>query len=93
MKTLKENNRPIKSTTCFHEHDKLNVTCEKSSCKYWIDSNDNSSLNCVLISASRGKKTLQEIGDIFGITRMRICQIEKTILKKLSKKQTFIDVS
>jgi len=27
--------------------------------------------------------TLQQIGDIFGITRMRVCQIEKKILKKL----------
>lgn len=28
--------------------------------------------------------TLQEIGEIFDVTRMRICQIEKTVLQKLS---------
>jgi len=27
--------------------------------------------------------TLQKIGDIFGVTRMRICQIEKKTLSKL----------
>ena len=41
------------------------------------------SYNCVLIAAQEGPMTLQQIGDIFGITRMRVCQIEKKILKKL----------
>ena len=27
--------------------------------------------------------TLQEIGDIFNVTRMRICQIEKKIINKI----------
>jgi DNA-directed RNA polymerase sigma subunit (sigma70/sigma32) len=29
------------------------------------------------------KITLQDIGDIFKVTRMRICQIEKNAIKKL----------
>lgn len=28
--------------------------------------------------------TLQEIGELFDVTRMRICQIEKSIMKKMS---------
>jgi DNA-directed RNA polymerase sigma subunit (sigma70/sigma32) len=32
---------------------------------------------------SMREASLQEIGDHLGLTRMRICQIEKAILKKL----------
>jgi DNA-directed RNA polymerase sigma subunit (sigma70/sigma32) len=40
--------------------------------------------NCAIIAAKSGPMTLQEIGEVFDVTRMRICQIEKTILKKLA---------
>ena len=33
--------------------------------------------NCVILAAEDGPMTLQEVGDIFNVTRMRICQIEK----------------
>ena len=38
--------------------------------------------NCVIIAAQTGPKTLQEIGEVFNITRMRVCQIEKSIISK-----------
>lgn len=66
---------------CFEFYDDCELSCEKSSCRYWI--NHKTSQNCALIAASSGPKTLQEIGDIFGVTRMRICQIEKSIKNKL----------
>ena len=78
-------------STCFEQHEKLGVACKKKDCKNWIKCK--TGMNCVLIAAKEGPKTLQEIGEIFDLTRMRICQIEKTILKKLAKKQNFIEIS
>ncbi len=67
--------------TCFDAHSKKNMPCRKKECKNWI--NCKKDFNCVLISAKEGPKTLQEIGEVFDLTRMRICQIEKSILGKL----------
>ena len=72
----------IENTTCFSEHLKRHVTCEKKSCRLWMDSEKD--YNCALIGAHEGRKTLQDIGEIFGVTRMRICQIEKLAIKKLN---------
>lgn len=66
---------------CFEEYDKHCIKCPKKECKFWIKSPKDK--NCTIIAARQGPMTLQEIGDIFGVTRMRICQIEKTIFKKL----------
>ena len=72
----------IENTTCFSEHHKRKLTCQKRSCKYWLSCSD--SLNCTIIAAnSKESKTLQEIGNMFGLTRMRICQIEKVALSKV----------
>ena len=37
----------------------------------------------VIIAAAEGPHTLQKIGQIYGLTRMRICQIEKSIFEKI----------
>ena len=86
---IKDKNIALRDTTCFKEHKEHRVRCEKTDCKYWIDSDKN--MNCIMIMASDGPSTLQEIGEIFGVTRMRICQIEKTVMNKLRNK-TKIDV-
>jgi len=71
----------IKNTTCFKEHATCKVNCRKKSCRHWIKSK--MYLNCSIIAANDGPMTLQKIGDLYGLTRMRICQIEKSAIKKI----------
>lgn len=71
----------INNNTCFIAHEKHVVKCERKKCPQWIKNEGD--LNCVLIAARKGPKTLSEIGNIYGLTRMRICQIEKKIYDKI----------
>lgn len=73
----------VKGVTCFSILSKHNVGCQRKSCSQWIDHSDGN--NCVMIAANHGPHTLQEIGKIYGLTRMRICQIEKNIYEKIKK--------
>ena len=66
---------------CFESHVKLNTQCKKKCCRYWLNSCSNN--NCTIVASKKGHMTLQEIGNIFGITRMRVCQIEKKIINKI----------
>jgi len=55
--------------------------CKQTECRHYLGSEEN--LNCSIVAAEHGPMTLQEIGDFYGISRMRVCQIEKSILRKL----------
>jgi DNA-directed RNA polymerase sigma subunit (sigma70/sigma32) len=74
----------VVGTTCFAEHEKMGVQCQKKSCRQWMNSSCH--MNCAIIAASQNDEgmTLQQIGDIFSITRMRVCQLEKASLQKIS---------
>jgi len=67
--------------TCFEAVEKSPCACERKSCKQWIDHLQGK--NCLLITTQAGPLTLNEIGKIYGLTRMRICQIEKNIYQKI----------
>ena len=69
---------------CFKYYAQSGKECQKKSCRYWINCKQDQ--NCTINGATKGPKTLQDIGDIYNITRMRICQIEKQILSKIKKR-------
>lgn len=71
----------LQDKTCFSLHKMYNISCQRKKCKNWV--NNEESNNCIIVSAMSGPKTLQEIGKIYNLTRMRICQIEKNVYEKI----------
>ena len=67
---------------CYEMHHSKKIGCQNKSCRQWIKC-DNFQ-NCTLVASKSGPMSLQEIGDIMGVTRMRICQMEKRIIQKIS---------
>ena len=71
----------IDDDTCFAAHARYGVTCERQECRYWML--NPGTQNCAVIASNSGSMTLEQVGEIFGLTRMRVCQIEKKIYKKM----------
>jgi hypothetical protein len=69
--------------SCINNNRRCGRVCKESQCRY--NMSNEKYLNCSLIASEDGPLTLQEIGDCFGLSRMRICQIEKGIFKKIRK--------
>jgi len=69
---------------CYIYQEKKCAGCKIKACRYWI--NHKESGNCVIVASKNENWTLQDVGEVFGVTRMRICQIEKTIIAKIKKK-------
>ena len=85
-KKMQKEDDVVKNTTCFIEHKRRRAPCKNKECRFWLDYPDY--LDCTIIASDNNTHTLQEIGDLFGITRMRICQIEKGIIQKLIKNRS-----
>ena len=72
----------VQEEKCHEVVGKHGCPCQKSSCGQWI--NYSQGKNCMFVTTQSGPLTLNEIGQIYGLTRMRICQIEKGIYQKIS---------
>ena len=72
----------LKNMKCFDYHKEKRKFCQKTDCRYWIEK-ENSQNCCINAAKDSGNTTLEEIGYIFKVTRMRICQIEKKAISKI----------
>lgn len=81
----------LDNTTCFSAHEACNKNCAQKKCRYWHQVSEHN--NCIINMVNKKDEyTLEEIGSIFDVTRMRICQIEKRAIEKLkSFNQVFLD--
>jgi hypothetical protein len=82
LKVVNDNN-VVANTTCYATHAKYEVACMRRRCPNWL--NLKNSQNCTLIAASQGAHTLERIGEIYSVSRMQICKIEKQIKDKILK--------
>jgi hypothetical protein len=70
-----------KNETCFSNCKKNKSNCANEKCRAWFDCKKYN--NCSILASEDGPMTLQNIGDLFKLTRMRICQIEKNAISKI----------
>ena len=68
---------------CFKYHNKNKTNCERKNCRYWIKNQNNNHCILNLVEKNNEKITLEDVGKLFNVTRMRICQIEKRAIKKV----------
>jgi hypothetical protein len=70
---------------CKNECLESGLSCEKKTCKHWIEYDQD--LNCSLVSIdAHGPMTLDEISKRMGLSLVRIKQIEEAALIKVRKR-------
>ena len=78
-------NKELNVLPCSVECIVKQKSCSEKECKHWIEYEEDN--NCSLISINKyGRMTLQQIADRLGISVVRVCQIEKEVLRKMKKR-------
>jgi len=57
-------------------------------CRHALPVQPDGTERCVLVLSNRGPYTLEEIGQMMGLTRERIRQIEQSALRKLARRSS-----
>ena len=75
----------INKYRCKKKGGVIQEICVESTCEWYLK--NESFLNCTWVACNYGPFTLEEVGDMMGVTRERIRQIEAKALKKLQHKK------
>jgi hypothetical protein len=83
---LKEASESSRKLTCFELLSSVNddkASCKNKSCRFNFSNLCNGCALATLEKSEKERLTLQEIGDLYDLSRMRICQLEKQIVEKV----------
>lgn len=69
-----------KKMTCFEIHARDKTRCGKASCKYFLEKAASHN-NCTL-NAAENPQTLETVGELLDLSRMRVCKVEKIVRTK-----------
>ena len=71
----------INQYICKKKTTLISEICTDGTCEWHLK--NESFLNCTWVACNYGPFTLEEVGDMMGVTRERIRQIEETAIRKL----------
>ena len=85
---MKQPNNQNDIETCFEKLANLPESelprCVNNTCEFALSKACRGCAIVAFVASEKEQFTLQEIGDLYGLSRMRVCQIEKKIISKLS---------
>jgi len=88
-KNKNEVQNPLATTTTYFKCKKtgqwITLECEDLACEWRLK--NPAFYNCTWVACNFGPFTLEEVGEMMGVTRERIRQIEAKALKKLQHKK------
>jgi hypothetical protein len=68
----------------------LDTECPNVDCRYWVEHQN--SLNCTFIAIEKhGEMDLRSVGDIMGVSFVRIKQIQDKAVQKVNKLLKVLD--